>query len=254
MTIDEKQVKELEENAVVLMKKADALVIKNQTDYEAAAFELDGVKSLAKKIENFFEPHVKRAHDVWKGLTTDRKKHLDPLAQVERIIKSKMADYYEEQKRIEAEKQRKAEEAARAEEERQRKIKEEQERKWREKEEAKRKEAERLAAEGREEEARKAQEAAEKAAAKADERAEEAMSVQVEAQIVAPQVDKVKGVKTIEVWNYEVVDFSKIPDLFKMVDDAKIRKQVSALKQDAPMVIPGIKVIKSTRIASGGVR
>jgi len=254
MTIDKSQVKELEQNAIVLMEKANSLIISDQKSYEDAAQELECVKTLSKKIGGFFAPHVKRAHDVWNGLTSDRKTHLDPLIEIERVIKDKMATWYEEQKRIEEEKQRKADEEARREEERQRKVKEDQERKWREKEEAKRKEAERLEAEGKAEEAKKAQEAADKAAEKAEERAEEKENVQVDSRIVAPQVEKVKGVKTIETWGYGVEDFSKIPDTFKMVDDAKIKKTVNALKAEATTVIPGIRIIKATRIASGGGR
>lgn len=58
-----------------------------------------------------------------------------------------------------------------------------------------------------------------------------------------------EAVQQREVWKFEVVDFSKLPDEYKMADEAKIRKVVQALKADCD--IPGIRLIPEIQIVAG---
>ena len=57
------------------------------------------------------------------------------------------------------------------------------------------------------------------------------------------------AVQTREVWKFEVVDFKRLPDEYKMADESKIRKVVQAMKGDCD--IPGIRIEPELVIVSG---
>lgn len=50
------------------------------------------------------------------------------------------------------------------------------------------------------------------------------------------------GLKTRKVWRFRIKDATKVPDQFKMIDDKKIGKLVTALHKDAEDTVPGIEV------------
>lgn len=79
----------------------------------AAAFALQ-LKEAERTVGDLFDEHVKKAHELHKGLTGSRKKLLDPLIEARRIVERKMSNWTLEQQRIEREK---------AEKERQKEIK-----------------------------------------------------------------------------------------------------------------------------------
>jgi len=63
------------------------------------------------------------------------------------------------------------------------------------------------------------------------------------------ELPKIDGVVPSEAYTYEIVDPTLIPREFCVPDRAKIRAMVSATKEEAEKLIPGIKVFHSTRFA-----
>ncbi|MBI4395468.1 MAG: hypothetical protein HY548_00135 [Elusimicrobia bacterium] len=84
---------------VVRQAKAVAESIKDKATWDAAAVFLVDVKRFRKKIEDTFEPVVKKAHDAWKAACKLRNDVESPLDQAERQIKGAMARWYDEQER-----------------------------------------------------------------------------------------------------------------------------------------------------------
>ncbi len=66
----------------------------------------------------------------------------------------------------------------------------------------------------------------------------------LEAPIVVPELkiveSKPEGISFIEKWNYEIIDFSKLPDEYKTTNAVKLNQVVRALKGNTN--IPGIRV------------
>ena len=215
-------------------------------EYQAGSTDLQRVKSAQKRLEETrtsitgpMNAALKRVNDFFRAPT-------ERLATIERTIKSQLVAFADEQERIRREEQRKADEAARRERERL-------EAQAREKAEADRRAAEAAAAAGRAEEAAKlaarAAAAEEKAAAKVDDLAVRAATTV--APVVVRDPPKVAGVSTREVWKFEITDSAAIPREYLVVDEARIRKVVQALKGDAK--IAGVRVYPERQIAAGAL-
>jgi hypothetical protein len=222
-------------------------------EYQAGSTDLQRVKSAQKRLEETrtsitgpMNAALKRVNDFFRAPT-------ERLATIERTIKSQLVAFADEQERIRREEQRKADEAARRERERLEAQAREAERKAREKAEADRRAAEAAAAAGRAEEAAKlaarAAAAEEKAAAKVDDLAVRAATTV--APVVVRDPPKVAGVSTREVWKFEITDSAAIPREYLVVDEARIRKVVQALKGDAK--IAGVRVYPERQIAAGAL-
>jgi len=65
---------------------------------------------------------------------------------------------------------------------------------------------------------------------------------------LAPATPKVKGLTGKKVWKFEIVDVASVPDMYKTVDEKKIRGIVNALKDTAD--IPGVRIWSETALAS----
>jgi hypothetical protein len=237
--IDPKEVDGYLEKALEGEKLALSIKIEDQISYGKAAEFLSEIKGKYKELEVERKKITVPLDNAKKAVQALFNRPKEVLESIEGIIKNKMIEYAEGQERKRQEEQARLDRIA----EQERKKKEEQERAWREKEEAARREAARLEAEGKAEEARKAQEAADKAAAKAEERSQAADDVF--APIAAPKVEKVAGVSYRENWTAEVVDFSLLPDVYKLPDMVKLNKQAKATKNSVP--IPGV-VFKMEKI------
>lgn len=114
--------KEMIESENLVVRQANALVIASDGDYHGANDFLNSVIAAGKReVEEFFAPHVARAFEAHRALTTDRKKHLEPWEEAERLVKLAMGTYFRaaEQKRI-AEQRERERKARELEEERQR--------------------------------------------------------------------------------------------------------------------------------------
>jgi hypothetical protein len=72
-------------------------------------------------------------------------------------------------------------------------------------------------------------------------------AVQIEAEVIVPTVDlstakviKAAGQSVRTDWDFEVSDFTKLPDNYKIADDKKIRAVVKAMK--GAIEIPGVRI------------
>lgn len=185
-----------------------ALTVTDTATYAIAGDRITGLRALSKSIEAFFDPHVKRAHEAWKALTTDRKALVDPIeAQVTRLGRE-MANFAAEQERL-----------ARVQ---------------REEDHRRAQEQERAAA------------LAEAAGMEGAGMPDEAMavvdgllaSVPVTAPLV-PSVPKVDGVSYRDEWRHEVTDAKLVPREYLMVNEPAIAKVVAATQ--GAVQIPGVR-------------
>lgn len=113
---------EMIESENLVIRQANALVIASDEDYEeAGAFLNHVIVAGRKQVEDFFAPHVKRAFEAHRALTSDRAKHLEPWEEAERIVKERRVTYFRAQEEKRQAEQRERERQARAlEEERKR--------------------------------------------------------------------------------------------------------------------------------------
>lgn len=105
--------KEMEEAEGLVVRQARALQIANDDEYKEAGEFLNAVIAKGKEqVLVTFDPHVRRAHEAWNGLTTDRRNHLAPWEEAERIVKAERVRYFTEaEKKAEAERQAAQEQA-----------------------------------------------------------------------------------------------------------------------------------------------
>lgn len=197
-----------------MLVAARSLQITTLDQYREAAGILVVVKDLQKQVEATFDPVISQANKAHKTALEAKRKHAAPLLEAEQLIKAQCAAWVESQERArrlaEAELRSKAKEA---------------------------------------EEIRLLEEAA--ALETVDPQAAEALLEQ--AQNVEPSISlgdftpKVEGVSYGETWDFEIVDESKIPREYLVLDLVKIRKVVKALK--AMTDIPGVRVFARKSVA-----
>ena len=212
---------------------------------------LKAVKGALKQIEEQRVAITKPINDSLRAVNAQAKTASEPFLKAESAIKAVMVTYQDEQERLRREAQRRVEEIARKERERLAALQREEERKAREKAEALRRQAEEAEAAGR---AAEAARLAARATATEEKSAAKVEDLQLrEAMVVAPVIDreppKVAGVSTREVWKFRVTNAALVPDQYKVVDEARIRKVVQALKADAN--IPGVEVWSERQMAAG---
>ena len=219
--------------------------------FSQAGEMLKAVKGALKQIETQRVEITGPINESLRKINAQAKAAAEPFVKAENAIKGAMVAYQDEQERLRREEQRRVEEAARKERERLAALQREEERTAREKAVALRREAEAAAAAGRAAEAAKlaarAVSTEERSAAKVED-----LHLR-EAMVVAPVIDreppKVAGVATREVWKFEITDPARVPDQYKVVDEARVRKVVQALKADAN--IPGVRVYSERQLAAG---
>lgn len=197
--------------------------VTSEEHYIESADKLKVIKALSKKLDETFDPHIKRAFDAHRALVAEKKQHQQPLIDAEGYVKRAVLGYQQEQERIRRAAEAKAQEEAR-------------------------KERERLEAQ-----AAKAAEKGktEKAAAL------EAAAAAVVAPIIAPTTPKIAGLSTRTTYRAEVV--SKL-ELVKAVAAGSVplnaldanmtflNNQARVLKED--LIYPGVRVVQESGIAS----
>ena len=62
---------------------------------------------------------------------------------------------------------------------------------------------------------------------------------------VAPVENKIGNVQTVKRWTFEVVDFSKVPEKFKMADELGIKEAI----RDGIREIPGVKIYQTESLS-----
>ncbi len=114
----------LRETALTTLEQANQVLVKDNRDYENAGWMRREIKTAVKNITDYWKPLKDAAYAQHKALVARETEMLNPLKQADKIVESRMLDYYREQERIrreaeqerlrqEAEARRAAEEAAR---------------------------------------------------------------------------------------------------------------------------------------------
>ena len=94
-----------------LKAQMDAVVIKDQAEYDAACEWLKAVKKKAKEVEAFYEPDKKHYYGIYKEIMAKTKSLTDILSVCEKGVKSKIKDYADAERKKKEEAQKKEEEA-----------------------------------------------------------------------------------------------------------------------------------------------
>lgn len=218
--VETQEIQQESSNALLVAK---TFRVTKSGEYLEAAGKLQAIKALAKKIDETFDPHIKRAFDAHRSLVAEKKLHLQPLEQAEGHIKRAVLGYQQEQERIRREHEAKAQEEARKE---------------REKLEARAAKAA---------EAGKVEKAAE-LTARAD---------SVVTPLLAPSVPKIAGISTRVTYKATVIDkmaliqavaAGKVPMNALDVNMPFLNNQARAMKET--LAYPGVKVEQETGIAS----
>jgi hypothetical protein len=178
---------------------------------------------------------------------------IEKLKTAKAILDQKVIAYDAAQEEIRKAEQRRLDKIAEDERKRLQAIADEAERKARETADQKRREADEAAAAGRQAEAEKLLSQAAKVEEKAADKAElfQSRAASVVAPVVQAETVRVSGSSFRTVWEFEIVDVSKINAQFLMPDAVKIGKIVDSLKLDAVAVVgEGIKVTSRKTLAS----
>jgi tyrosyl-tRNA synthetase len=194
-----------------MVQQARAMVIASESDRTTAGDVLREAKRRAKLVIESFDEAVKTAHAAHKAAVAHRTKFLEPLQELERILKTKVEAYDQEQARLRAEAERKAraEAEAAAERERQRLIKEAEKLKTPELK------AERI------------------------ERAEAVVAAPIE---LPPEPEKREGESYATSYEVEITDAAAVPREYMIIDAAALRKVGNATK--GKLAIPGVRWIE----------
>jgi len=194
-----------DEQASIVIDQAKTIKVETRELYDVANAYTKAGKDLGEKIVTFCEPLRKKADELHKMVTRNKKKHLKPIEDAIDIFKSKTTSWYmEEQRKVREQEEKIRREAIR------------------QQEEARLKEAEELEKNGE------------------AEKAEEILSAPILAPVFKPQkIEKPEGVSYHDNWKFEIVDESKIPRDYLMPDEKEIGRTVKARKEKTN--IPGIR-------------
>lgn len=214
--VESPDIQAIETKTSSIVGQAQAQAVTTPAEFEAAADLLLRVKECRKEIAATFGPIKAKQYDAWKECVAQEKRHDEPLVLAESILKGKIADYSMEQER------KRREEEARLQAEANKKAEEE-----------------------------KLREAVALEAAGETEAAEQALDAPsyVAPVVVPSSTPKVTGISTRMEWDFQILDTAKVPEIFKVVDEKKIRAQVKSL--GANCKIPGVRVFQRPVVAAG---
>jgi hypothetical protein len=196
------QTKQLENKAIISAEKAKALVVKTSEQYLEATEFLKGIVVLTKEITNTFKPMKEAAHRAHQEVVKQETKLLAPLKEADMILRRLMQGFNTEQERARTAEQQRLEAI-----EKQRR------------DEAAVQEAQRLQEAGRNEQAQQV--------------IEQAVEAPAAVVILDKQefVPKVQGVSTRKgKWKGRVIDESKVPDQFWVLDQKIIDRYADTFK------------------------
>lgn len=88
------EVQVLDARSKMMYEKIADFRVNDEGSFKLMAEMLRQVKELAARIEERFEPHIKRANDTHKGLCSEKKKALGLLLDAEKLAKDKLGLYY----------------------------------------------------------------------------------------------------------------------------------------------------------------
>ena len=213
---------DLDREVTSIEQAASSFVIANDIDYASAGDFTKNVKSVQKKVEEYWEPMRESTYKAYKAVTDHKKEMLDPLKNAEKIMKKKMGDYnmlQEKRRREQEEKLRRL-----AQEELDKKLAE----------------AARAEAEGNVFDA-------EFAMAEA-----EVLDNLAQTATVTAKPLKTKGVSTTKAWAIKNIDLSKLPVefagvLIRPADEKAIMQLIKATK--GKIQIPGVEYEETVSIS-----
>jgi len=213
--IDTKKADEAVKEAALWLSDVKTIAIRTPEQLQSAGNVSNKIKARIKQRDTERKELTKPLDEVKAKIMDKYRPAIEQLTQAQRLIDGMIADYLEEQRKIQQEKQRKADEEARKE---------------RERAEAKAKE---WAAKGN------------------DKKAEEWLdkSETVVAPVIQAPDTKAAGISTREDWDFEISDASLIPREYLIPDEKAIRAFVKATK--GKKEIPGVKIISKTIIVKG---
>ena len=112
----------LEKQVSMIEQRVAEIVVESDEGYAYAGELTKQVKQMQTQVTDYWEPMRKSTYEAYKAVNDHKKEMLDPLASAEKILKRKMADYFNKKER----ERREREEAMRrqAEEEMKRKLEE----------------------------------------------------------------------------------------------------------------------------------
>lgn len=115
LVLDTSEEKSLASNASSVETQVRSLKVENDIGYTAAAELLKRVKSVQKKVKEYWEPLRKSAKAAYDSVLEKKKAMTEPLDNAEQILKRKMSDYTLEQERIQREREAQLRKEAQAE-------------------------------------------------------------------------------------------------------------------------------------------
>jgi hypothetical protein len=236
-----------------MVQGAELISVTNREEYAAICKQEDVAVGLRKQVTDYFDPDVKKAHELHKSLTAKRKAFLDPIDAFLTTVKRIQSGYLEKERREEqarlevirkqAEEIRRKQEAELAAQAEALRIQQEEERKR--KEEEFKNSPEELA---RQAELLRVRQAEEQAALR-----REAEARMVDASAIpanAPKADAGAGRASVTRYTFEIVEEAQIPREYFTLDTSKLQKVITALKEKAN--IPGVRVVEESSVRRTG--
>jgi len=216
----------LEERAMTITQRAQAIRVVDQLSYEQAAEMLLGIKDLRREAEDHHRPMIDAAHKSWKSALAGLHRIDGPLCEAEKILKNGIGGYESEQRRLQQEREREAREAA------------------------ERAQAELLEA---------SIEAAEAEGASVEEvRAIIEQPMVAPTVTVAPTIQKVSGVSMAKTYRAEVSNLRELCKAVALgtVPEAYVTANMPALNGVArstrgSLRIPGVRIVEETNVRAG---
>lgn len=193
------QKKEIEAEIKPVVREATALVISDQQSRDSAMLFLKNVKTMQKRVTDFFTPIKQAARAAWQKTVDGENELLKPLQDAEAHVKTKVIGFDREVERRRIEEQRRLQAIA-------------------------------------DEEARRERERLEKQAAKIktpelrEERLAAAAAVVAPVVEMAPVIEKQGGEATKKVWKARVLDAAKVPREWMIVDEKALNAFARATK------------------------
>jgi len=107
LVLDTAETNSLGKEVSLVEKQADSVVIASDADFQDASEFTRSVKSLQKKVKDYWEPMRVSTKKAYDDVIAHKKEMLDPLDKAEKILKDKMATYTIEMQRKQREQEEK---------------------------------------------------------------------------------------------------------------------------------------------------
>lgn len=221
---------ELRADITPITERSQTLMVSTAAERTVAVDFLKDIKSMQKRVTEFFSPMKDAVHKAWKAVTEKESTMLSPLKDVESVVKQRVLVFDDTEERVRLDKQRKLQADA-------------------------------------DENARKEKERLEREAAKLktpelrEQRMAQAAAVTAPVVIVATITVKQKGESTRKTWKARLVDKNALvksatsSDLAMSIlifDQAAANKL--AISTKGAVAVPGVEWYEETSLAIGGVK